>query len=31
LLDALQTASFRHAAESLTGYTTTHSGEQISL
>ncbi|GAB4491061.1 MAG: hypothetical protein OHK0031_14300 [Anaerolineales bacterium] len=31
LLDALQTANFRHAAESLTGYTTTHSGEQISL
>ncbi len=29
LLDYLQTADFRRAADSLTGYTTAHSGEQI--
>lgn len=31
LLDALQTAAFRHAAEALTGYSASHSGEQILL
>jgi putative molybdopterin biosynthesis protein len=31
LLDALQTAAFRKQLSSLTGYSTTHSGEQIPL
>lgn len=31
LIDHIQTAAFRKAASSLTGYATTHSGEQISL
>jgi putative molybdopterin biosynthesis protein len=31
LLDYLQTAEFRRAADSLTGYNTVRSGEQISL
>jgi putative molybdopterin biosynthesis protein len=31
LLDYLQTADFRRAADALTGYTTAHSGEQIPL
>jgi putative molybdopterin biosynthesis protein len=31
ILDYIQTADFRHALDSLTGYNTTHSGEQISL
>lgn len=31
LLDYIQTADFRRAADSLTGYTTAHSGEQIAL
>jgi len=31
LLDYIQTAEFRKTVSSLTGYTTTHSGEQISL
>jgi putative molybdopterin biosynthesis protein len=31
LLDYIQTVEFRHATDSLTGYTTAHSGEQIPL
>lgn len=31
LLDYIQTSTFRQAISTLTGYTTTHSGEQISL
>ena len=31
LLDYIQTATFRQEVSTLTGYTTTHSGEQISL
>ncbi|MGB7875441.1 MAG: substrate-binding domain-containing protein [Anaerolineales bacterium] len=31
LLDYIQTAAFRQETSTLTGYTTTHSGEQISL
>jgi molybdate-binding protein len=31
LLDHLQTVEFQHTAESLTGYSTAHSGEQIHL
>ncbi len=31
LLDFIQTSAFRQAISTLTGYTTTHSGEQISL
>lgn len=31
LLDALQSAAFRRATEALTGYFTTHSGEQLTL
>jgi putative molybdopterin biosynthesis protein len=31
LLDTLQTGSFRHSVETLTGYETTHTGEQIPL
>ncbi len=31
LLDYIQTSAFRQAISTLTGYTTTHSGEQISL
>ncbi|HAE59586.1 MAG TPA: hypothetical protein DCG54_08780, partial [Anaerolineae bacterium] len=29
LLDDLQTASFRHIVESLSGYSATHCGEQV--
>ncbi len=29
LLDAVQTSAFRHAVDALTGYDTTHTGEQI--
>jgi hypothetical protein len=31
LLDAIQTNTFRRAMESLVGYDTTHTGEQIPL
>jgi putative molybdopterin biosynthesis protein len=31
LLDSLQTAAFRRTVNDLTGYSTAHSGEQISL
>ncbi|MCJ7432794.1 MAG: hypothetical protein MUO77_04835, partial [Anaerolineales bacterium] len=31
MLDYLQTAAFRNELTSLTGYSSTHSGEQISL